>query len=175
MCQYSANLTRHLNPQVTSRACTVYPTNKLSLNPFIIYYTSIIFILHINQIYINWCCSCIENLALEASSRGLAVHGIQGFDYERARTDLEVPDNFGVMLWWPIQLAILEISLFGCIIGIRLLYLLSIPDSMYVSLCIQIADRVWLMLSCIFDLIHITLCELIKRATSTSCVHLTFH
>jgi hypothetical protein len=38
-----------------------------------------------------------ENLALEASSRGLAVHGIQGFDYERARTDLEVPDNFDIM------------------------------------------------------------------------------
>ena len=38
-----------------------------------------------------------ENLALEASSRGLAVHGMQGFDYERARADLEVPDNFDVM------------------------------------------------------------------------------
>src|ERR687883_309563 len=38
-----------------------------------------------------------ENLALEASSRGLAVHGMQGFDYERARADLEIPDNFDVM------------------------------------------------------------------------------
>ena len=38
-----------------------------------------------------------ENLALEASSRGLAVHGMQGFDYERARTDLEISDNFDVM------------------------------------------------------------------------------
>jgi nitroreductase len=36
-----------------------------------------------------------ENLALEASSRGLVVHGMQGFDYERA--DLEIPDNFDVM------------------------------------------------------------------------------
>jgi hypothetical protein len=26
-----------------------------------------------------------ENLALEALSRGLSVHGMQGFDYERAR------------------------------------------------------------------------------------------
>ena len=34
---------------------------------------------------------------LEASSRGLAVHGMQGFDYERARKDLEIPDNFDVM------------------------------------------------------------------------------
>jgi nitroreductase len=38
-----------------------------------------------------------ENLALEASSKGLAVHGMQGFDYERARKDLEIPDNFDVM------------------------------------------------------------------------------
>jgi nitroreductase len=35
-----------------------------------------------------------ENLALEASSRGLVVHGMQGFDYEKARIDLEIPDNF---------------------------------------------------------------------------------
>jgi nitroreductase len=38
-----------------------------------------------------------ENLALEASSRGLVVHGMQGFDYERARADLEIPDNFDVV------------------------------------------------------------------------------
>ena len=36
-----------------------------------------------------------ENLALEASSRGLVAHGMQGFDYEKA--DLEIPDNFDVM------------------------------------------------------------------------------
>lgn len=38
-----------------------------------------------------------ENLALEASSRGLVAHGMQGFDYERARADLQIPDNFDVM------------------------------------------------------------------------------
>jgi nitroreductase len=38
-----------------------------------------------------------ENLALEASSRGLAVHAMQGFDYEKARADLQIPDNFDVM------------------------------------------------------------------------------
>ena len=38
-----------------------------------------------------------ENLALEASSRGLAVHAMQGFDYERARIDLQIPDTFDVM------------------------------------------------------------------------------
>ena len=38
-----------------------------------------------------------ENLALEASSRGLVAHGMQGFDYKKARIDLEIPDNFDVM------------------------------------------------------------------------------
>ena len=38
-----------------------------------------------------------ENLALEATFRELVVHGMQGFDYERARKDLEVPDNFDVV------------------------------------------------------------------------------
>jgi nitroreductase len=38
-----------------------------------------------------------ENLALEASSRGLVTHGMEGFDYERARRDLQIPDNFDVM------------------------------------------------------------------------------
>jgi nitroreductase len=38
-----------------------------------------------------------ENLALEATSKGLAVHGMQGFEYEKARKDLEIPDNFDVM------------------------------------------------------------------------------
>jgi nitroreductase len=38
-----------------------------------------------------------ENLAIEASSRGLAVHAMQGFDYEHARVELQIPDNFDVM------------------------------------------------------------------------------
>ena len=38
-----------------------------------------------------------KNLALEASSRGLVAHGMQGFDYEKARIGLEIPDNFDVM------------------------------------------------------------------------------
>jgi nitroreductase len=38
-----------------------------------------------------------ENLALEATFRGLAVHGMQGFDYDKARKDLEVPENFDVV------------------------------------------------------------------------------
>ena len=38
-----------------------------------------------------------ENLALEAISRGLATHAMQGFDYDKAKVDLEVPENFDVM------------------------------------------------------------------------------
>ncbi len=38
-----------------------------------------------------------ENLALEASSRGLVAHGMQGFDYVKARADLDIPDSFDVM------------------------------------------------------------------------------
>jgi nitroreductase len=38
-----------------------------------------------------------ENLALEASTRGLVSHGMQGFDYDKARIDLEIPQDFDVM------------------------------------------------------------------------------
>jgi nitroreductase len=38
-----------------------------------------------------------ENLALQASLKGLVAHGMQGFDYERARKELEIPDNFDVV------------------------------------------------------------------------------
>ena len=36
------------------------------------------------------------SLALQGSMRGYVVHGMQGFDYERARAGLDIPDNFGV-------------------------------------------------------------------------------
>lgn len=38
-----------------------------------------------------------ENLALEANSRGLVAHGMEGFDYDKARKDLEIPDDYEVM------------------------------------------------------------------------------
>lgn len=38
-----------------------------------------------------WAC-----LALEGSLRGLVVHGMQGFDYEKARRDLQIPDGYQV-------------------------------------------------------------------------------
>jgi nitroreductase len=38
-----------------------------------------------------------ENLAIEASTQGLATHGIQGFDYEKARVDLKVPEDYDIV------------------------------------------------------------------------------
>ncbi|MFA5155447.1 MAG: nitroreductase family protein [Patescibacteria group bacterium] len=37
-----------------------------------------------------------ENLALEATSRGLIAHGMSGFDYERAKTELAIRDDYKV-------------------------------------------------------------------------------
>lgn len=37
-----------------------------------------------------------ENLALQATLTGLVTHGMQGFDYERARTELHIPEGFRV-------------------------------------------------------------------------------
>jgi len=40
--------------------------------------------------------SAWENLALEGASRGLVVHGMQGFDYKEAKEVFELPDHFTV-------------------------------------------------------------------------------
>lgn len=37
-----------------------------------------------------------ENLALQGFLKGYVVHGMQGFDYERARVELDIPDGFRV-------------------------------------------------------------------------------
>ncbi|MFD1564200.1 nitroreductase family protein [Haloarchaeobius amylolyticus] len=37
-----------------------------------------------------------QNLALEGARRDLVVHGMAGFDYERAAAELEVPEEFAV-------------------------------------------------------------------------------
>jgi nitroreductase len=37
-----------------------------------------------------------ENLALQGWLAGYVVHGMQGFDYERARTELSIPDDYHV-------------------------------------------------------------------------------
>ena len=38
-----------------------------------------------------------ENLALQGETQGLVTHGMQGFDYDKARRDLSIPDTFDVM------------------------------------------------------------------------------
>lgn len=35
-----------------------------------------------------------ENLALEATSRGLVAHGMSGFDYDKARANLNIPETY---------------------------------------------------------------------------------
>jgi nitroreductase len=42
------------------------------------------------------CGAAWENFALQGFHQGLVVHGMQGFDYERARKDLQIPDQFKV-------------------------------------------------------------------------------
>jgi nitroreductase len=37
-----------------------------------------------------------ENLALQATLRGYVVHGMQGFDYDRAKTALGIPEEYQV-------------------------------------------------------------------------------
>ncbi|MWV39924.1 nitroreductase family protein [Natrialba sp. INN-245] len=37
-----------------------------------------------------------QNIALEGSRRGLVVHGMSGFDYERAAEELDVPEEYVV-------------------------------------------------------------------------------
>ncbi len=38
-----------------------------------------------------------ENFALEGNSRNLVVHGMEGFDYQKARTTLHIPEEFEVL------------------------------------------------------------------------------
>lgn len=38
----------------------------------------------------------VENLAIQASAMGLVCHAIEGFDYDRAKKDLAVPDDYTV-------------------------------------------------------------------------------
>jgi nitroreductase len=38
-----------------------------------------------------------ENLALQGTAMGLVVHAMQGFDYDKARSALNVPDDYAVV------------------------------------------------------------------------------
>lgn len=40
--------------------------------------------------------SAWQNLALQATAMGIVSHGMAGFDFEKARTQLKVPDEFAV-------------------------------------------------------------------------------
>jgi nitroreductase len=37
-----------------------------------------------------------ENFALQGALKGLVIHGMQGFDYEKAKTALNIPEDFKV-------------------------------------------------------------------------------
>ncbi|MBV9877193.1 MAG: nitroreductase family protein [Verrucomicrobia bacterium] len=37
-----------------------------------------------------------ENLALQGALKGLVIHGMQGFDYDKAKTALKIPEGFNV-------------------------------------------------------------------------------
>jgi len=49
-----------------------------------------------NPVHLFDCGSAWENLALQATAMGLVAHGMQGFDYDKARVALRVPDDFAV-------------------------------------------------------------------------------
>ena len=42
------------------------------------------------------CGAAWENFALQGFHQGLVVHGMQGFDYDRARIDLQIPEEFQI-------------------------------------------------------------------------------
>ncbi len=46
--------------------------------------------------------SAWENIALQASISGLAAHGMEGFDYVRAKQELHVPDGYSVEMMFAI-------------------------------------------------------------------------
>ena len=49
-----------------------------------------------NPVYLFDAGSAWQNLALQATSRGLVAHGMAGFDFGKARAVLQVPDHFAV-------------------------------------------------------------------------------
>jgi nitroreductase len=49
-----------------------------------------------NPVHLFDCGNAFENLALQGTAMGLVVHGMAGFDFERARTELLVPEDYAV-------------------------------------------------------------------------------
>jgi nitroreductase len=50
-----------------------------------------------NPVHLFDCGCAFENLALQGTVMGLVVHGMQGFDYDKARTTLSIPDDYAVV------------------------------------------------------------------------------
>jgi nitroreductase len=46
--------------------------------------------------------AALENLALQGFSMGLVVHGMEGFDYDRAKKELGIPDGYTVQAMFAI-------------------------------------------------------------------------
>jgi len=42
----------------------------------------------------------LQNLALQGSINGLVIHEMQGFDYERAKSELQIPDGYEKYRLW---------------------------------------------------------------------------
>ncbi len=49
-----------------------------------------------NPVHLFDCGAAWENLALQATAMNLVAHGLQGFDYAKAREVLKVPDDYAV-------------------------------------------------------------------------------
>jgi len=49
-----------------------------------------------NPVHLFDCGCAFENLALQGTAMGLVVHGMQGFDFDKARAVLKVPDDYAV-------------------------------------------------------------------------------
>jgi nitroreductase len=50
-----------------------------------------------NPVHLFDCGNAFENLALQGTAMGLVVHGMQGFDFDRARSVLGVPEDYAVV------------------------------------------------------------------------------
>jgi len=49
-----------------------------------------------NPVHSFDCGAAFENLALQGAAMGLVVHGMAGFDWQRAATDLRIPEGHGI-------------------------------------------------------------------------------
>ncbi len=49
-----------------------------------------------NPVHLFDCGSAFENVALQGTAMGLVVHGMSGFDFERAHSELKVPDDYAI-------------------------------------------------------------------------------